>query len=388
MIIDENLRNDAIISYSKFEKNLLEIKKSEKLTFVFKIRRELTRTYKKFMFLKKIKRNFATLLIKIRYYARKKNNKINLRSPKKHHVILVVFQPTGISNDWKDTICQLSRMDIFLHILANGGLTDNDKLYLSSLSDNLNIIERVNFGLDFGAYKDAILELHKTKAPVKKITLMNDSYFFPLFGTVKDLFDKIETRSESFIGLVENTNSDKKDDFHYGSFFLQIRQPILRNPYFFKFWKELSITNSKQETVISGELGLSQTIRDLGFSHTCIFDYDDLYSEIQELTPHILKSLMNDVIVPHSLEWRVLQERYKNHLIEQFCDSDNWKQYSIEWIDHTMRPNNKTHVGAIIYPKMLGMPLLKKDLIHIYGKDSWIKISNEISNLSRISLPK
>ena len=388
MNINQDLRKICLLSIDDFEKKILIDNKKllrKKIPLHNKIVREIKRIFRHFSKIKAV-------IVLIQHMKEKYDPVHRSRLAKafstshEHQIILVLYQPHGVSENWKSAIEQLSNMDAGVNIVANAGLIEKDLILFNSYK-NITVIERVNFGLDFGAYKDLTLSLLSQKNKnIEKLTLINDSFFFPIFGTVQELFRKIDKKPQDFIGLVENTGYDKNNDFHYGSFFLQIKKTILKHEDFMSFWNNFKPSNSKKETIKNGEIKISQVIKKNNFSLGVVFNYNDLYAKIKAMNSLELLEAIDDVVLCCTSEWRHYQNQYKNHLKDTYENSDCWKNYAIEWIHNTIELSNKTHTGAILYPKLLGMPILKKDLMTRFGDHTWKQIKNRLEPIIEIRL--
>lgn len=278
--MDQGLRGKAMMPLDEFDRLWGVGSCKPKLPLFKKAGREFARIYNQVSIFNKVVKPIVYQLKKCNPLVRKSS--IPIDSSYSHQVFLVVYQVNGLSIYWKEAIKQIAAMEVGFTIIANGGLPRDDVHYLDGIN-NVAVYCRDNYGLDFGGYKEAMLEAFKA-SNVKKVTLINDSFFFPIFGKVEDVFSEIDKKNDDFVGVVENTNIDSLLDFHYGSFFIQIREPLLRNKNFSLFWKNYKLSESKKATIVNGEKGLSQFVRNEGFSYSVVYDYSELLERVNGVT--------------------------------------------------------------------------------------------------------
>lgn len=165
-----------------------------------------------------------------------------------------------------------------------------------------NIIERLNFGYDFGGYRDGILWLENRLKELKRLVLLNDSAWFPLAGRMNWL-SEAEAMGKDLVGAMESsftphrkrydtyltcswTVDRNRAEFHYGSFAQSIGPNLLAAKEFSRFWRRLRITQGKNRTIKRGEIGFSQWVISKGFSHgstTNGADFDVLFAAMSDV---------------------------------------------------------------------------------------------------------
>lgn len=154
------------------------------------------------------------------------------------------------------------------------------------------VLERPNFGYDFGGYRAAILQMQSLLPQLKRLVLLNDSAWFPLAGKMnwlaeaeamgKDFVGAMESGFVQNRGNVENYETRKwapdrtRKNFHYGSYALSIGPGLLGSRDFLNWWKKLRISQGRHRTIRRGEIGLSQWVIRNGFSHGATKDATDL----------------------------------------------------------------------------------------------------------------
>jgi hypothetical protein len=196
------------------------------------------------------------------------------------------------------------------------------------------IIVRPNFGYDFGAYRQGILEVLGRGIETEHLLLINDSCWFPTFGDI-NWIQQAEQKGLDLVGVTSNYGisrnwgqksnrdwtwdySSKHKNFHYCSFALLLSKNVIYNPKFIQFWRRFPLTNKKSKVVRRGEIGLTRLIINLGFSHGETFSIEQLPKRLESLDKFELKEVLNHLIIP---EDRHLLEAYEDIVSEDKIDS-------------------------------------------------------------------
>jgi len=145
------------------------------------------------------------------------------------------------------------------------------------------LIERVNFGYDFGGYRDGVCYLYDNKhiESLQHLLLMNDSCWYPM--TNQNWPELAISQGKDFVGATSAygvSNSSLEIDphknwvvnkergyFHYSSYALMIGQAVFKQSGFQSFFRHLALTNNKTYTVRRGEVGLTKLVKKMAASH-------------------------------------------------------------------------------------------------------------------------
>lgn len=199
-------------------------------------------------------------------------------------------------------------------VVSNIFLSAEDREALKSTV--WKIIERMNFGYDFGGYRDGIMALEQLQP--RHLALLNDSVWFPTSASACWL-TRAEDLGVDFAGAVSNygslpprndelltslwTYDDTRPKFHYCSFALLMGPRVLLDAEFYKFWRKFGLTNDKRLTIQSGEIGLSQFLIKKGFSHAETYGLRNLDQELTQLNNPEMLSVLSELIVPDTAEF-------------------------------------------------------------------------------------
>lgn len=203
--------------------------------------------------------------------------------------IYLIFPSQGITDNHLHSLNYMVQMGYCPYVISNALLGPNDLDRLRPLS--WRILQRQNFGYDFGGYRDAVLDLARDLPQLDRLVFLNDSTWFPLTGRLNwleraeqsglDLYgankfgDLVKPKADQF-ETAEWTVNPLAKKLHYGSFALSFGPAILRAHGFLRFWRRLRISQGKWRTIRRGEVGLSRCAINAGFTHGCLSDYSQI----------------------------------------------------------------------------------------------------------------
>lgn len=207
-------------------------------------------------------------------------------------------------------------------VISNLPITGPDRDTLRPLA--WRMMERPNFGYDFGGYRDGVLHLGGALGGLERLVLLNDSSWFPLPGTEGWLRDA-ETLGPEFVGACSHWGISRVEtrdfrtiewrfdtsdrNFHYGSFALSVGPKILQDPGFYHFWKRYRLTNDKSRTVRRGETGLTRWVLRSGHSHGSTLDISGLDRDLAALSGSRLEELAHALILHEDKEGQRLKRK-------------------------------------------------------------------------------
>lgn len=175
------------------------------------------------------------------------------------------------------------------------------------------LIERPNFGYDFGGYRDAILTIGS--APLRKLdrlVLLNDSCWFPLPGGMDWLKEAealgVDYAAAAWHGAIMPQDPEEYEfvdwnirknrrNFHYASFALSISNNLLSNNDFFRFWSKFRLTNEKHRTVRRGEIGLTKWVIKHRYSHGSTTELADFDAELHAMSQIEVDNILSRMLL-------------------------------------------------------------------------------------------
>ncbi|TNJ41025.1 rhamnan synthesis F family protein [Phaeobacter sp. B1627] len=290
----------------------------------WKIQRELARPFKQ---LGVSPARLGSLFLSQPYYdlvlARKKQITEGGIAATPKLAVYLIFPQSGLLASHEIALTHLVENGYAPIVVSNLPLGDADKLRLRQQATL--IIERPNFGYDFGGYRDGLLEAVARFSGTERLVLLNDSAWFPLPGSANWL-QEAEAMELDFVGAATNygharvnpedfreiewSYSSTHRNFHYCSFALMISGALLRDPAFLRFWQKFPLTNNKTVTVRRGEIGLSRWVIENGRSHGTTLQISDLDRELAQLPTGDLRQIAAQTIIPEMARMKKVKAEF------------------------------------------------------------------------------
>lgn len=226
--------------------------------------------------------------------------------------VYVLYSPDGVYDSHIVSLSYLVQSGFGVVAVSNAVLSVECRQKLVPLC--IEIIERPNFGYDFGAYRQGVLAFESRLNVLDSLLLVNDSTWFPILN--QDWIQQAAALDKDFVGAALNYGISRSmpesvqdfvfrydcshKNFHYSSFALLIGRAILRDPDFLLFWKRLPLTSQKNRTVRRGEIGLTHWVLKKGFSHGETLDIPRLDVQLQKLDFQELCHIVQYMIIPEN----------------------------------------------------------------------------------------
>ena len=224
--------------------------------------------------------------------------------------IYLIFPKDGILPSHVSALKDMIEAGIAPFVVSNLPLDAEDLERLSPYA--WQIMERPNFGYDFGGYRDAVLELAPRLQELDYLWIINDSAWF--VPQARSWFDCARALGVDYCGATSNFAMPRADperfreiswnfrtdhrNFHYASYALGIGPRILCDSAFLSYWKKLEIRNDKTRTVRRGEIGLTQWVIKRGFSHRATCEVDRLDAELLEMPDNEIDRITRELVIP------------------------------------------------------------------------------------------
>lgn len=145
------------------------------------------------------------------------------------------------------------------------------------------LIERPNYGYDFGGYQAGVLEVLRRGYELDNLFIMNDSIWFPL-NKKCDLIDKARTVPADLFGIFYNRRPKQPHRSHLQSYFYRFNHQVYKSPEFRAFWSDLIVYNNKDLTVRRNEMRLTHWFHSRGFSIDYLYDNHSLIQALEALS--------------------------------------------------------------------------------------------------------
>lgn len=216
------------------------------------------------------------------------------------------------------------------------------------------LIERLDIGRDFGAYKDSIDYLFNTEETKRldRIIICNDSVFYRP-ERLDQLFHSLEMRTSGVCGLAEN--GGEEDSYHLSSFFLHFSSDVIVHSAFRQFWLRYNVINTRKYTIDHGEKSLSALLAKSGFKLFCLFKVSDLSLQMDKISNNDLIQACF-LLPPSGQDWI-------NSALSGAETLEKFQLLARQRIADFVAGGNQTHRGALLFQEYLDAPFIKKDLV-------------------------
>lgn len=188
--------------------------------------------------------------------------------------VFLIFQPQGIAPSVLAACDWLVDNGFAPLVVSNCPVADADFAKLAPRCWRL--MERPNFGYDFGGYRDSIRHINEHGLSPERLIIMNDSVWFPMRG---DVMERLEALPQDIVGLLqdEKVAHDREggtptDRLHLESYFFLIRARALSSEVFQRFWRDYRMTDFKPNTIKFGEIGFSRAMAAGGLTLSALTD--------------------------------------------------------------------------------------------------------------------
>jgi rhamnosyltransferase len=182
------------------------------------------------------------------------------------------------------TVCQR------IVVVCNGTLSDAGRLTLSEITDDIFV--RQNEGFDVWGYKAGIEYIGwENLSQYDELVLMNDSVFGPLYP-LDAIFDEMGRKGLDFWGITKHGEFKNPDGLtkrgvfpeHIQSYFYAFNRNMFLSAEFKKYWSNLRVFKSWNETVSFFESQFTKHFADLGFTWGVYADTDKDYSDFYDVS--------------------------------------------------------------------------------------------------------
>ena len=228
---------------------------------------------------------FFTNRLRKRNYEKKKSRTIRISEgamlPGSEIAVFLIYQPNGVPGSIVHTCGHLAGKGISPFIVSNSRLSNEDRRRLADVS--WKIMERPNFGYDFGGYREGILYLDEHDLIPDRLYLLNDSIWFPLFSD-SDLIDRLRELNVDVASPVQARYKHRPDHTFIHSYLMRFDRRAIVSDGFLRYWRELPMSNNKMAVVRGGEKRLAMRMEELGLSAGAVWNIEDALREIEHLS--------------------------------------------------------------------------------------------------------
>lgn len=194
--------------------------------------------------------------------------------------IFLIYQPKGVAASVLHTCRHLIGQGISPLVVANTPLSDADRTRLAQVS--WRIMERPNFGYDFGGYREGFLHLHDQGIQADEVWALNDSIWYPLFSG-DNLLDRLRRLNLDVASPVVARFKHRAGQAFLHSYLMHFGRRALQSEGFLRYWRDLPMSNNKMAVVRGGEKRLAMRMQALGLTTGALWSTQDVGAAILDL---------------------------------------------------------------------------------------------------------
>jgi hypothetical protein len=268
--------------------------------------------------------------------------------------VLLIWQHAELPGSLKLTIEMLRQAGFCTVVVSNSPLLP-ETLHVLTQSTSA-VLERPNFGYDFGGYRDGIRFVFEAIPTPDTLLLLNDSTWLPLRSGTSTLQELLRDPAP-YKGLVNKQFVYKpKHRKHLESHFLMFERPVLCNAAFHEFWKNYRVSSDRYNT-LRGEYGISDAVASAGFPMTGLIDPYKFMSGIEALSPLELRDVLANVVTVNDARKAEVSAALQEH-----SNSEDWRARASAMIRDQIWKEEHLVTTAYIYfgLRYLDFPYLKK----------------------------
>lgn len=272
-------------------------------------------------------------------------------------LIYLIYQPDRILESTIETCRLLEEQGYSTLVVSNSGLKPESLARLKDVS--WQVMERPNYGYDFGGYRDGILYLMDKNLRPEWLLVMNDSVWYPV-GQADTLVRRLEGSGLDVSGTIVHRSFRKtllrrRATRVIESYLFLFNRKALESAAFRNFWVKYRLSSNKYNAVHRGERQVAEQMLAAGLSADGLFGRDEFLDAL---------SAREDVFLRRTLQYGA----YTDDDLSEECDallaepvgSADWRR---RVLDHVARTTLKRNFhGAFVFASMelLDMPFIKK----------------------------
>lgn len=240
--------------------------------------------------------------------------------------LLLVYQPRGIAQSTLSMCAHLRARGYAPFVVSNSVLSASDHATLAP--EVWRILERPNFGYDFGGYRDGILQLCRWGIVPEHLLILNDSIWFPLMSD-ETLVSQLEASDADLSGTILRVRGAER---FLESYCYMVPRPTFEHAAFHDYWRDLALTSNKYKVIRRGERGFSRALIAAGLAVKGLYTQSDFMAAIMAQDDVFLEKTLRHAVhttaglgaerdrllgVASAPDWRAMVEAYLRATLER-----------------------------------------------------------------------
>lgn len=282
------------------------------------------------------------------------------QSPSKKIAVFLIYQPSGLPESVFLSIAHLSRSGFSPVVISNCPLLSSDKERLCASS--FLVVERKNFGYDFGGYRDAVWLLRRLQVQCDEVLFLNDSVWFPIFDDSK-MLEEMVAKNSDYIGtqVFGDRSSDGSFNGFLGSYCFLIKKPLLDSQAFNLFWDKYQLSSVKEIVLRRGERAFSKEMLRASIDPCSFYTNERFAQVINSLNFADTLQALGDLV---AMDPQVISKRQS--LMDAKDSNESWMTDAKRLI--IFQSKSKSFIGSspVVSLSRLGFPMIKKNKEQLY----------------------
>lgn len=276
------------------------------------------------------------------------------QAPQSNIVVLLLYQPAGLLPSTYRQIDYLRSKGLGLVVISNTPLNERD---LNTLKETCHLVlERPNYGYDFGGYRDGMLLIDEEGLRPDNLFMINDSMWFPLRDDCT-LIDTALRNPDDAFGIFINTKSRRGTHHHLQSYFYRFKGHVVANPDFVAIWRDMPLFIDKRLVIRHQEVRVTGKVAALGYTYSALYSPQDIVSAGENLSETELLEVAR---------FHTTTTRRGKHVFEKLAGlsggDPNWGPERARAIRESRFKYYFIDAHPHVFLSQLGSPFLKKSL--------------------------
>jgi Rhamnan synthesis protein F len=271
--------------------------------------------------------------------------------------VYLIFQPQGIPASLLQTCRMIEAAGYAPLVVSNATLTVDALASLRQVA--WRIIQRPNYGYDFGGYREGILHLQDQGITPDRLLVMNDSIWFPL-GPEDTLLPRLEASGLDVAGSIVHRSFKKtllrrRATRVIESYLFLFSRRAVESDTFQRFWRGYWMSSNKFSAVRRGERRVAEAMMAGGLTADGLFSREGFLAAIEgQPNAFLRKTLEYAAYTDDDLQAEGLQ------ILADHCSPETWRDAALDHFRKTTQKRNFHGSFAFATLRLLDVPLLKK----------------------------
>jgi len=262
--------------------------------------------------------------------------------------LILVYQPNGVAPATIAMCAHLHARGYAPFVVSNAPLSPQDRTALAPVT--WRMLERPNFGYDFGGYRDGILQLLRWNIVPDRLLIFNDSIWFPLTPN-ETLLTELEASSADLTGTILRERGAER---FLESYCYMIPRATFLLPAFQAFWRDLALTSNKYKVIRRGERGFSRAMIAAGLSVVGLYTQAAFMAKVTAQNDGFLANMLR-----HSTHFDPMHEASRQALLSD-AGSVGWRDRMLGQVRATLAREQVYAAYPYAFVQLFNYPILKK----------------------------